>query len=63
MWTIPGRTRARLLIDDLVKAGVVNNSAQHVDIVTDFRAGGCGRTVHVDGIELVPRDGVWEVAG
>ena len=33
------------------------------DIVTDFRPGGCGRSVHVDGVELAPRNGVWEVAG
>ena len=35
----------------------------HVDIVTDFRPGGCGRSVHIAGIRLAPRNGVWEVAG
>ncbi len=49
-------------IDDLAKRGVLNRSAQHVDIVTDFRPGGCGRSVQVDGTELVQREGVWEVA-
>ncbi len=58
----PGSEDGKAVIEKLVKAGVVNKSAQHVDIVTDFRTGGCGRTVHVDGVELVPRDGVWEVA-
>jgi aminopeptidase len=50
-------------IDGLEKSGVLNRSAQHVDIVTDFRPGGCGRSVHVDGVELAPRNGVWEVVG
>ena len=50
-------------IEELEKSGVLNRSAQHVDIVTDFRPGGCGRSVHVDGVELAPRNGVWEVVG
>jgi len=50
-------------LEELEKSGVLNRSAQHVDIVTDFRTGGCGRSVHVDGVELAPRNGVWEVAG
>jgi len=45
----------------LADAGVFNRSAQHVDIVTDFRPGGCGRRVEIDGTRLVPRDGVWTV--
>jgi len=58
----PGSDQGRARIEELVDAGVINRSAQHVDIVTDFRPGGCGRTVHVDDIELAPRDGVWGVA-
>jgi len=54
-----GKTR----IEALAESGVLNRSAQHVDIVTDFRPGGCGRSVHVDGVELAPRNGVWEVVG
>lgn len=46
----------------LETAGVLNRSAQHVDIVTDFRPGGCGRSVTIDGVRLVPRDGSWTVA-
>ncbi|MFV2071461.1 MAG: aminopeptidase [Thermoanaerobaculales bacterium] len=49
-------------VEDLVKMGVLNRSAQHVDIVTDFRPGGCGRSLHIDDVELVPRDGLWVVA-
>ena len=50
-------------IERLAAAGVINRSAQHVDIVTDFRDGGVGRSVHIDGVELAPRNGVWEVVG
>jgi len=39
--------------------GVFNNSAQHVDIVTDFRPGGAGQHLFVDDCELVVRGGVW----
>jgi aminopeptidase len=42
-------------------AGVLNKSAQHVDIVTDFREGGAGRRVELDGKALQVRDGVWVV--
>jgi aminopeptidase len=46
-------------ITELVAAGVVNRSAQHVDLVADFRPGGCGRRVLIDDRELVVRDGLW----
>ena len=57
----PASTEGKAAIEELAEAGVINRSAQHIDIVTDFRAGGSGHTVHVDGIELAPRDGVWGV--
>ena len=56
-----GSEKGKAEIERLAEAGVLNRSAQHVDIVTDFRPGGVGRSVHVDGIELAPRNGVWEV--
>jgi len=46
---------------ELEKAGILNRSAQHVDIVTDFRPGGSGRKVEIDGRELVVRDGYWTI--
>jgi aminopeptidase len=54
-----GSDRARL--EELERAGALNRSAQHVDVVADFRPGGCGRRVFVDDTELVVRDGVWVV--
>ena len=59
----PSSDEGRGRISELEQAGVLNRSAQHVDIVTDFRPGGCGRRVTVDGVELRPQDGVWTVAG
>ena len=58
----PGSAEGREQIEKLDADGVLNRSAQHVDIVTDFRVGGCGVSVHIDDVELVPRDGVWVVA-
>ena len=57
----PGSDEGKAKISELAESGVLNRSAQHVDIVTDFRVGGCGRSVHVDDVELAPRNGVWEV--
>ena len=59
----PTSDEGKARIEALAESGVLNRSAQHVDIVTDFRPGGCGRSVHVDGVELAPRNGVWEVVG
>ncbi len=47
------------VVESLAAEGVVNRSAQHVDIVCDFRPGGCGRRVLFDDREVVVRDGVW----
>ncbi len=49
-------------IKELERSGALNRSAQHIDIVTDFRPGGCGRRVRVGGVELRPANGVWVVA-
>jgi aminopeptidase len=58
-----GSEEGKARIKELEDAGVLNRSAQHVDIVTDFRPGGCGRRVTVDGVRLVPEGGLWVVAG
>ena len=59
----PGSDEGRRRIEELEADGVLNRSAQHVDIVSDFRLGGCGVSVHIDDVRLVPRDGVWVAAG
>lgn len=46
-------------IKKLAEAGILNRSAQHVDIVTDFRPGGCGRRVMIDDQELTIKNDYW----
>jgi aminopeptidase len=58
----PGSNQGKMRIAELEGSGALNRSSQHVDIVTDFRPGGCGRRVEIDGTELVPRDGLWVTA-
>ncbi len=48
---------------ELAKEGLLNKSAQHVDIVTDFREGGSGRAVYLDNRRLEVREGSWRVLG
>jgi aminopeptidase len=55
----PASEAGRRTLEELEAAGALNRSSQHVDIVTDFRPGGCGRSVSIDGRELRPVDGVW----
>lgn len=59
----PGSEAGRSRIAELERAGALNRSAQHIDIVTDFRPGGCGRRVLIDDIELEPSAGSWAVKG
>lgn len=55
----PGSEEGKALIARLEADGTLNRSSRHVDIVADFRPGGCGRQVFLDDTELVVRDGVW----
>lgn len=48
-------------IDEYVAEGVMNRSAQHVDIVTDFRPGGVGKAVYLDEIKLEQKNNIWVV--
>ena len=57
----PGSDEGRAKLEQLAEAGVCNRSAQHVDIVTDFRPGGSGRRVLLDDKVLAVRDGLWVV--
>lgn len=44
----------------LVKTGVANVSAQHVDLVVSFRHGGAGQAVYLDNTRLNVRNGNWD---
>ncbi|MBN1301498.1 MAG: aminopeptidase [Melioribacteraceae bacterium] len=49
------------ILDDLHKKGILNRSAQHVDIVTDFREGGAGREVYLDNVKIEIKDNIWVI--
>lgn len=55
----PKDPAARARLEELAARGVLNRSAQHVDIVCDFRGGGCGLRVAIDGRPLVVKGGLW----
>jgi len=57
----PASEEGRRQADAFFESGELNRSAQHVDIVTDFRPGGAGRRVLLDDVELAVRDGIWVV--
>jgi aminopeptidase len=59
----PASAEGRAQLAALEASGVLNRSAQHVDLVVDFRPGGAGRRVLFDGREVVVRDRVWVPAG
>lgn len=48
-------------LDDYLAEGIMNKSAQHVDIVTDFRPGGVGRAVYLDDIKLEQENSIWVI--
>ena len=48
-------------LDDYLKEGIMNKSAQHVDIVTDFRPGGTGVAVYFDDKKIEQKDNIWIV--
>ena len=43
------------------KAGTMNESSQHVDIVVDFREGGAGRHVFLGDQEIISEDNIWKI--
>jgi aminopeptidase len=57
----PASEAGRAEADALHREGLLNRSAQHVDIVTDFRPGGSGRAVFLGDTELAIRDNIWVV--
>lgn len=55
----PSSPEGAAKVAEYAREGVLNSSAQHVDIVTDFRPGGAGRAVFLDDLELEIRDNIW----
>jgi len=57
----PASDSGKTECDSLNKKGILNRSAQHVDIVTDFRPGGAGKAVFLDDVQLAVKDNIWVV--
>jgi aminopeptidase len=57
----PATDEGKQQTDRLINNGIMNKSAQHVDIVTDFRKGGSGEAVYLDDVKLAIRDNIWVV--
>jgi aminopeptidase len=57
----PNSEEGKKKISDFQSKGILNQSAQHVDIVTDFRPGGSGRAVYVDDVKLGIENNIWIV--
>jgi len=48
-------------IQTLSEKGIYNSSAQHVDLVVDFRGGGAGQQVFFDDQEVISEDNIWKI--
>jgi aminopeptidase len=57
----PTTVKGRKSLKQYITKGIMNKSAQHVDIVTDFRPGGAGRAVYLDGVKLAVKNRQWVV--
>jgi aminopeptidase len=54
-----GSEEGKAALDRMFEEGLLNRSAQHVDIVTDFREGGAGIGVWLDETKIEVKDGIW----
>ena len=57
----PESAEGKKMTELFLEKGVMNKSAQHVDIVTDFRPGGTGRAVYLDDVKLAVENNIWVV--
>ncbi len=57
----PSSEEGKKQTDEFFKQGKLNRSAQHVDIVTDFRRGGAGIAVYLDDVKLEIENNIWVV--
>jgi aminopeptidase len=57
----PSSASGKEQCEQLAQLGVLNKSAQHVDIVTDFREGGVGKAVYLDDTRLEIKKNNWFV--
>jgi len=57
----PNSDEGKEKIEELKDQGIVNSSAQHVDVVVDFREGGAGKAVYLDGKQIFSKNNIWKV--
>lgn len=57
----PASEEGKKQTEQFFKERKLNRSAQHVDIVTDFRDGGAGRAVYLDDVKLEIKNNIWVV--
>jgi aminopeptidase len=57
----PASEQGQHLVENFFREGQFNRSAQHVDIVVDFRPGGAGRMVFLDNHKLQIKNNIWTV--
>ena len=57
----PDGEGAKEKLAEFKAAGIMNESAQHVDIVVDFREGGVGQRVFLDDQEIISKDNIWVI--
>lgn len=55
----PSSPDAKKFLNHYQQKGIMNTSAQHVDIVTDFRSGGAGKEVYLDDVRLKVKNRQW----
>ncbi|MGD8779948.1 MAG: aminopeptidase [Ignavibacteria bacterium] len=55
----PNSEEGKKQIEEFESKGIYNESAQHVDIVTDFREGGSGKAIYLDDVKLEIKDNIW----
>lgn len=55
----PSSELSKIEIEEYQKKGIINRSAQHVDVVADFRPGGVGRAVYLDDTRLSIKNNIW----
>ncbi len=57
----PNSEQGHREIKALTDKGIYNASAQHVDLVVDFREGGSGEQVFFDDQEVISEDNIWKI--
>ena len=57
----PASDEGKKKADEFQQQGILNRSAQHVDIVTDFRPGGVGKAVYLDDLKLDIENNIWVI--